>query len=73
MKTSTNFSCRSILLRMKILQIKVVENFKTHFVTNICLLENCATYEVMWGKKWYSRTARRWQYNNVHAHCTLGM
>jgi len=33
--------------------------------------ENCAVYEVIWNKIWYSNTGHRWQYNSAHALCTL--
>ena len=49
------------------LQTKVVEKIKTHFVFSNFFYENRAVYEIMWEK--YCRAGQATDGNMAHAHC----
>jgi len=50
------------------LQTKVVEKIKVHFVFNIFSPENLAVYEIMWKN---SVERGKLHVNMAHAHCLL--
>jgi len=51
------------------LQTKVVEKIKTHFVFNNFFSENRAVYEIMW--KNIVRAGQATDVNMAHVHCIL--
>jgi hypothetical protein len=54
-------------------QTTAVDKIKTHFTfNNFFSFKNGALHEIMWKKKWYSRTGYSGQYKAAHSHCMPG-